>query len=249
MNRKVDILYFSATGNTKAVIAEIVEVLCKNEIEVRKQSLCAPYEHTAGSELLFAFPVNSQAVSPFLWKALNALPEGKGDKAYVVLTMNESAAILAPLYKLLEKKGYRPAGCTEIRMPNNLLLGTNDIDTFSRLPSGKEQAKQFAGQIITNTAQWKETQKGSGFVSFLSRETGLPWFTMRLINKLDIDKGKCTKCGQCIKECPVHNIKMAEFPQHLGNCQFCMHCGAVCPNQAVTLKNKPQCQIRRTESS
>ncbi len=245
MGRKIDILYYSATGNTETVVAEIVDILHKNLIEVSKRSLCEPYEHTEGNELLLAFPINSQAVSPFILKALKALPEGNGDKAYVVLTMNESAAMLTPLYTMLLKKGYQPTGCAEISMPNNLLLGTDH--TLDRLPGGIDQARQFAEQIVTHTTEWKELKKGSAFVSFLSRETGLPWFTMRLLNRLDVDKDKCTKCGLCVKECPVHNIKMMDFPKHLGNCQFCMHCGAVCPNKAVTIKNKPQCQIRKTQ--
>lgn len=245
MSRKMDILYFSATGNTEVVVTAIEKILCENQIEVSKKSLCEPYEHTQGRELLLAFPVNSQAVSPFIWNALKALPAGKGEKVNVVITMNESAAILNPLHKLLVKKGYQPIGCMEISMPNNLLLGSDD--TIERLSIGKEQAKKFAMQIVTNETEWKENKKGSVFVSFLSRKTVLPWFTMRLINKLDVDKDKCIKCGQCVKACPVHNIKMEEFPKHLGNCQFCMHCGAICPNHAVTLKNNPKCQIRKTE--
>lgn len=246
MSSEIDILYYSATGNTETVITEILQVLQNNKIKVQKFSLCQKYDHLEGRDLLLAFPINSQAVSPFIWKALKALPEGKGENVYVVLTMNESASILGPLYKLLQKKGFNPVGCSEISMPNNLLLGPYD-DTLSRLPSAKEQARQFANQIVTHTTQWKETKKGSSFVSFLSRETSLPWVTMRLVNKLVVDKNKCTKCGQCIKDCPVSNIKMAEFPKHLGNCQFCMHCGANCPKHAITLKNKPQCYIRKTK--
>lgn len=245
MTRKIDVLSFSATGNTELVVKNISDTLKENGIEVGHQSLTVPYIHNEGTELLLAFPVNSQAVSPFIWKALKALPEGNKDKAYVVITMNESAAILKPLYKLLTKKGYQPVGCMEISMPNNLMLGPDE--TIDRLSAGTLQARRFAELLVKNETEWKETKKGSAFVSFLSRKTVLPWISMRMINKLDVDKDKCTKCGLCAKACPVENIKMEDYPVHGNQCQFCMHCGAVCPNKAVILKNNPKCQIRQTK--
>lgn len=242
MNKKMDVIYFSGTGNTEMVVNHIIQILQDKNIEVCKKSASSPYEHKKGTELLLAFPINSQAVSPYIWRFMKNLPEGMGDQVHVVVTLNESAAILKPLNKLLKKKGYLPQSTVEISMPNNMLVGEDT--TANRLKSAIKAAEQFAKELVENQTTWKEEKKGSAFVSFLSRKTVLPWITMRLVNKIETDESKCTKCGLCVKECPVHNIRMEDIPIHLNQCQFCMHCGAVCPNGAVRFKGKPDYHIR-----
>ncbi|NLG04402.1 MAG: 4Fe-4S dicluster domain-containing protein [Clostridia bacterium] len=241
-NRKIDVICFSGTGNTRLVIDKITSILRENNMEVCMKSEREPYTHEKGRELLLAFPINSQSVSPYIWKYINSLPDGNQDPIHVVLTMNESASIIWPLKKVLEKKNYQPKGIIEISMPNNMLLGSDT--TSERMPAAISKAEQFAQDFINQKEVWEEHLKGSAFVSFLSRDTVLPWVTMRMFNKLIADPAKCTKCGLCVKECPVNNIRMDEFPVHLNHCDFCMHCGAVCKNDAVTVKGRPSCHIR-----
>lgn len=243
MHRKMDMICFSGTGNTEKIVTRVAEHLTRNEINVEKKEIGSKYTPEVNGELLLAFPVNAQAVSPYIWKYFKAMPEGKGTKVHVVVTMNESAVILSPLKKMLLKKGYVPQGAVEISMPNNLVMGEDT--TAERWKDALVSADQFAEAIVRDTEAWNETKKGSVFVSALSRRTVLPWFGMRLFNKLVTDSEKCIQCGKCVKECPVQNIKMANgIPTHKGNCQFCMHCGAVCPNDAVRVKGRPQCYIR-----
>lgn len=245
MKRKIDIICFSSTGNTKLVTDIIANSLANNDFTVNRVSVKNDYVHEKGTELLLAFPVNSQAVSPYIWKFFKLLPDGCGDKVHVVVTLNETAVILNPLKKLLDKKGYVPQGAAEISMPNNLLVGPDT--TFNRLQNAENAATRFADSIINNSDLWNEDKKGSAFVSFLSRKTSLPWVSMRIFNKLEVDTEKCIKCGLCVKECPVNNIRMEDFPVHLNKCQFCMHCGAVCKKRAVHIKGRPQYQIRNIE--
>lgn len=242
MNRRIRVVCFSGTGNTELVVERIVNVLTSRGIDVYWNHESSINDHFEESELLLAFPVNSQAVSPYIWKYLKSLPDGKGRKVNVVVTLNESAAILTPLRRLLEKKGYVPQGAIEISMPNNLVIGVDT--TKDRLKEAIVQAESFADSLVKDFASWSEKMKGSSFVSFLARETVLPWVTMRILNKLEVDKDKCIKCGLCVKECPVHNIRMEEFPIHMNKCEFCMHCGAVCKNKAVHIKGKPSYYIR-----
>jgi ferredoxin len=242
MSRKIDVVCFSGTGNTSLIVNYIVNILNEKGIEVRQKLWTEPYIPKEGNELILAFPANSQAVSPYVWKYIKRLPGGNGNKVYALITLNESAAILSPLRKLLLKKKYVPQGAVEISMPNNLVTG--DDNTHKRLKDAFIKAGHFALDLINGNLSWKECNKGSAFVSFLSRNTVLPWVAMRMLFKLEVDERKCTKCGLCIKECPVKNIKMADFPVHMGKCEFCMRCGAFCKNGAVYIKGKPNLKIR-----
>lgn len=245
MKREIDVICFSGTGNTKRIVDIVIDVLEKNDITINHISERESYIHEAGKEVLIAFPINSQSVSPYVWKYLKALPDGMGDKIHVVATLNESQAILTPLKKILIKKNYVPQSAIEISMPNNMLIGPDT--TYERLPEAKVQAEKFANDLVDGNTIWKEEKKGSAFVSFLSRDTILPWMTMRMFNKLEINEDKCKKCGLCVKECPVKNIRMEEFPVHQNKCQFCLRCGAVCKNGAVCFKGKSEFKIRNEE--
>ncbi len=188
MKREIDVICFSGTGNTKRVVDRMIDILNQNDITINQISERNPYVHEKGREILLAFPINSQAVSPYIWKYIKALPDGTGDKIHVVVTLNASEAILTPLKKILIGKHYEPQGAIEISMPNNLLAGPDT--TYQRLQAAKVQAEKFANDMVLDQDTWKEEKKGSAFVSFLSRDTILPWVTMRMFNQLETDTEK-----------------------------------------------------------
>jgi ferredoxin len=43
----------------------------------------------------------------------------------------------------------------------------------------------------------------------------------------------CTKCGICVKICPVNNIQMADKPEFQHRCIHCMACIQNCPIKAL----------------
>ncbi len=55
-----------------------------------------------------------------------------------------------------------------------------------------------------------------------------------------IDEKNCTRCGQCVADCPARVISMAGdvpfiVPEKEGGCYRCQHCLAVCPTGAVSI--------------
>jgi nitroreductase/NAD-dependent dihydropyrimidine dehydrogenase PreA subunit len=58
-----------------------------------------------------------------------------------------------------------------------------------------------------------------------------------------IDREKCSKCGECVKDCPVGIIVMdQDFPRidadKADRCLQCQHCLTVCPTGAVSILGK-----------
>lgn len=74
------------------------EVFVSNEIKVEWRGIEEGFGSVLSGELMIglAFPANSQSVSPLVWRFIKALPDGGGTKAFVILTLNESAAVLCP---------------------------------------------------------------------------------------------------------------------------------------------------------
>lgn len=52
----------------------------------------------------------------------------------------------------------------------------------------------------------------------------------------NVNKETCTACTQCIKDCPVGDIILADGSAHIKNkaCIKCAHCVAICPTASVS---------------
>lgn len=197
----------------------------------------------------FAFPANSQAASPVVWKFFTKLPEVSNIKVFIITTLNESAFIKAPLYKILKKKGFIPTANRSFSMPNNLVVSNIDEKQDNeRMAAALKESAVFAQMIASGEESYNTKDNGSSFVSFLSRNTVLPWIFMRLLFKLEVDSVKCNNCGLCIKNCPSGNIKAGKFPLHKGRCEFCMRCAAYCPNRSVYIKGRKDIIIKRVSA-
>ena len=57
----------------------------------------------------------------------------------------------------------------------------------------------------------------------------------------EINKMNCTRCGQCVAECPARIISLSEdgYPaivsEKKGSCYKCQHCLAICPTGSVSI--------------
>lgn len=120
MNRHIKFYYFSGTGNTEFVASYAVQSLRKIGAQITLRSIEKGYVFSnTVHEIWMAFPVNSQFVSPFIWRFIKSLPFCNGINVYVIVTLNESAYALEPLYSHLKHEGYVPVAACEVSMPNN----------------------------------------------------------------------------------------------------------------------------------
>lgn len=250
MYKKIDIYYFSGTGNTILALGKMDEVFKEKGVE----TACYPIEKSGipsppapGTALGLAFPASTQSTMPFIWNFFKKLPRVENVPVFMIMTMNEGAGVTGSLYKLLKRKGYIPVGAAEISMPQNALPEDFDeTQTAERMEKSSRMAREFAHNLLEEKTVWKKENSGNAFVAFLSRATPLPWISMRLIFKIATEKNSCNKCGLCIRECPVQNIKeqTAGELRHGNNCQFCMRCIAGCPKQAVKTSGKKPLHVR-----
>lgn len=248
MKMKIALYYFSGTGNTKCLVDRLAHILRPHGIELSVFPLEKGFHELEGGceHIIFAFPANSQAVSPFIWQFFRSLPKAKGTEVDILITLNESTYVLKPLEALLKRKGYVPMSVTEISMPNNMLTEpANDAADKVRIETAFQDLELFAKSIVIDRPYRHPAKKGSFFVSFLARNTGLPSMSMRRIFVLQIRNDLCTRCGLCVRECPVGNIEMGDVPKRLNRCELCMKCLADCPEKAIFFKGKENMIVRK----
>ena len=173
MNRHIEFYYFSGTGNTEFITSYAVQALRKIGAQINLRPIEKGYiSHDTIHEIWIAFPVNAQFVSPFIWRFIKSLPVGNGINVYAIVTLNESAYVLEPLYSHLKHKGYMPVAACELSMPNNMVTSIFDQKlNHERIDAACEKLSQFVLDYSNGNHLWKSEFRGSKLTSFLSRET------------------------------------------------------------------------------
>ncbi len=238
---KIEIFYFSGTGNTLLITKAIKDVFEKHNINVilTKMEKTNPKEINKQHIIGLAFPVAMQGTFPLVWNFVRKLPNTKGTEIFMVDTLKEfSGGIVGPLKRLLKNKGYKTIGAKEILMPGNLLRRNINPEKDNKvIDKGIQKAKEYANAIIKKKAKWHRLPFLSDFLSLVSRSKR-PWKLLRRLYPLVVDRKKCVKCGICARLCPVDNIEMADYPLHKDKCQYCMRCISFCNEKAISINNK-----------
>jgi ferredoxin len=236
--RQIDFYYFSGTGNTLLVVKKMRDVFIRHGIKTNLYQIekTDPQKMNLNLTIGLAFPVACFSTYPFVWKFLKALPQTKGTNVFMVDTLGgASGGIVGPLKKILKKKGYNTIGAAEIQMPGNIFYVQNESNNRKIIEKGLLKAEKYATDLINGKSKWSHVPILSDIVYFASI------FIMKMWNwdwgqnlfKFKVNKPKCTKCGICVKLCPVKNIEMQEYPVYGMKCQYCLRCVSFCPEQAV----------------
>lgn len=237
----MDFYYFSGTGNTLLIVKKMRDVFEKKGIQVNLRRIegsdtnDVDPEHTIG----LGFPVAELSTYRLVWDFVKALPEVHGTPIFMVDTLGGiSGGIVGPMQKIVKKKGYYPLGAKEITMPPNIFYIQNDKACQKKVERGLLKAEEYALDIIKGRSKWGRVPTLSDIVFCISR-AGLRLTKSDLNQKLlhlKINKDKCSKCGICVKLCPVGNITMTEegYPEHGSNCEYCLRCTSFCPQKAIS---------------
>ncbi|WP_022663631.1 4Fe-4S binding protein [Desulfospira joergensenii] len=59
-------------------------------------------------------------------------------------------------------------------------------------------------------------------------------FSYRPLFRRQVEKKKCTECGQCLRHCPMEAIDPGYMEVDTGSCMVCRSCETICPDQAVS---------------
>ncbi len=234
----IDLYYFSGTGNTLFVVKVMRNFFVKQGLNVnlfhleKSDPLKINPAHTIG----LAFPVAVQSTYPLVWQFIRQLPQAKGTTVFMVDTLaGFSGGMVGPLKRILKKKGYHPLAAKEIIMPNNFLRKKIDsVKIEKKISRAMEKAEKFAQALFEGKGRWWRVPLFSDLL-YLFSISRWPWNYMRKSLPLKSDQTKCTKCGLCVRLCPIENISLPEYPRFADSCQLCMRCFSFCPTGAITI--------------
>jgi ferredoxin/flavodoxin len=241
-------LYFSGTGNTKAVIDAFLKL--NHEDEITMTSIEADLDFDAlikASDMItIGYPIYVSMMplimSDFLLRHKTSFT---GKKIITVVTqMMFSGDGGALAYRLLKDVNVRLVHSIHINTPNNIsdmrILSTKTVqETEKKMSKATKKIQRIyhqmtAGHQIRHGMRWYS--RCLGFV--LQRAYVKPFFE-DMKTKLTIDQEACIHCNKCLEICPTHNLE----DDHgrittKGVCTICYRCVNACPVQAITLLGK-----------
>jgi ferredoxin/flavodoxin len=235
---RINVCYFSGTGNTAWVVGQLVQRLgdlgdlaqafsCE---EVEPQDECL----LDGDMLGIAFPVHGSWAPANFRAFLDALPAVNGLPLFAVACAGYAGGDAAwYATRPLVAKGYQPFLYANVFMPNNLLYPV----------PGPEQAQKTVGKAslkITRLASLIHAQRRHvegvhpwGWLIGLLQRPLAPPVERWMRRRLQADEG-CNHCGWCAEHCPVGNIRVTADEVRFGDaCILCMRCFHQCPQHAI----------------
>ena len=235
------ILYFSGTGNSRYV-AQIIN----SEIADKLVSI---NEYLQNNQLIKVDDELIVVVCPtYAWRIPRVVEtfiknsEFKiNSKIYFVMTCGSGIANASKyLVQLSKQKHLAYMGLAKVVMPENFITMFKAPDDPQKIIARSVGFVLELAQIIKAEQYFGET-KVSIIDRFLSSLVNRIFYPLFVKAKGFYVNDKCIGCGQCVKLCPLNNLKMVQGkPVWSNQCTQCMACIGGCAKQAIEYRNKTQ---------
>ena len=262
MKKRIRAMYFSGTNTTAKVTSAVAYKmwqLMEKEGCVKAENIdFTPaaardkiYSFDEDDIVVFGTPVIAGRVPNVLLKFLDTLDGGGAMAVPIVLYGNRNFDdALIELRNILEDKGFHTvAGAAfigEHSFSKTLAAERPDAEDMKTAESFASAAADKISDIIAkaggDNGKISKILEAAGPVKVDGEEPLRPYYKPRdrkgnHINILKVipklDSSKCTKCGICVKACPMGSIKEAAPGVVDGICIKCCGCVKKCPEQAL----------------
>lgn len=243
MRRRVNAMYFSATGTTEKVVSAIATVLAEtiaDDAAVTKIDFTLPAarrEAVSFSEddlVVIGVPVYAGRVPNVLLDYLNAISGGGAWVVPVVLYGNRNYDdALVELTDILGARGFRVvaggAFVGEHSFSKILAQGRPDADDMTLI-------RHFADKIVTKVVGEEPLSpvaiKGNRPYRAYYRPQNSEGVLVNIRKVTPKTNADCTDCKLCVAVCPMGSIDPEDVSILNGICIKCGACIKICPAQA-----------------
>lgn len=242
---KINILYFSGTGNTQYVGDYLAKKLKNEKHIVKINSIDENPTVDADVDLLIIGGPNYASNVPeklLKWVVKN-VPKNKSNAiVYCTSAGTVNAHGVDSLENKLKKKGYNIVSKETYTMPRNFYFGKYPQNTDDEIHQILNQTNYQLDQLLNNIKFNNYKHKNKPTDSILKLDFFAKLFNLiaKFIGKSFSVDDSCIKCGKCINNCPKANIsydknKKVKFGY---DCMACMRCIHNCPKHSISYNNK-----------
>lgn len=237
------LLYFSATGNSKALATALSDATHDERlIDLAQYTLADSIDITLneGEALGFVFPIYGWSLPTIVKESLNKLRSNatRSTYTYVAVTCGDDCGMAEiHIRKALKGAGLSLCAGFSINMPDcYICLPGFDVD-----PDDERKAKLSSFYSAVRTMATAISRKENvinikrGALPYTKTYVLGGLFRRFLITPKPFHStDACTGCGRCATVCPLHNITLADQRPQWGNhCATCLACYHHCPTRAI----------------
>lgn len=244
------ILYFSGTGNSKAVAQTLAGTLGETSLPIRPSMRRGMIEIPSDdTHLIWVFPVYSWGVPPYLLDVIRSV-EFNGMKPamlhHAVVTCGDDCGLADRMWrKAMLSRGWMTGCIASVQMPNNYVsMKGFDVDSKAveaeKLNAYPKRVAEIARMIEQSDSTGEYlTDIVRGSCAWIKTKVIYPWFVRHAMNPAKFSvSDSCIGCGKCARWCPLKNITMSgtgttSRPGWGKDCAGCLGCYHICPTHAI----------------
>lgn len=240
---KIELKYFSGTGNSWKILDTCREVFIKNLhtatiSPIKNNEQLSPDTDITG----FCFPVYAFGIPRICRRYLKQLPQfEKPKKVFVIITAgkkDESGFSVKECVNILRKKNCQIIYSDVVEMPINWTTYMNPPskqEAQTIIDKGIQQAREISSDIIKGIHKYHSYNIPHDYGIFrLYRE----YYSFKYLGLQNMWRSfkvydNCNGCGLCEKICPTQSIRIVNKPVWSSSCEQCMRCVNFCPEEAI----------------
>lgn len=238
------IIWFSGTGNSRWVAERLALLLNERMVSAAEALTTRPEDLritlARGERLGFVFPTYSWGPAPVITEViqkmeLSCLP----DYCFMVTTCGDDVGLeVEIIQRELMRKGVTLNSAFSVTMPNNYInMKGFDVDPDIVREEKLHAAPKRVEQVAINIAEGRNVvDVVKGKWAWVKSRVIRPWFVRNAMSdkRFRVLSDACTRCGACEKNCPMHNISIANGEvKWNGRCAMCLNCLHRCPARAI----------------
>lgn len=237
------IFWFSGTGNSRWVAEQLARQLNDRLISIADAISAAEYRYTiaADERLGFVFPIHSWGPAPIVLRFIKQMHiDGYSTSTYtwMACTCGDECGHAVVLW---QKALGRITGnaAFSVQMPNTYIcLPGFDVDAPDVVTRKLAAAEPRVEHIALSIAQRRcAIDVVEGPKATLKSRVVYPLFKHygHSDRAFKVNTAVCTRCGTCVKACPVGNVAIDESgtPRWHHRCELCLACIHACPQRAI----------------
>ncbi|HNW52565.1 MAG TPA: EFR1 family ferrodoxin [Prolixibacteraceae bacterium] len=240
---KIELRYFTGTGNSLKVLKSCADCFAEKGAEVHLSSITLG-ENIGEADLIgFCFPVYAFGIPRICRKYLKSLKRFKqSQQAFVLITAgsaDESGLSVMESERILRKKNGSVIYSAVVEMPINWIVSMNPPTREEAVPiieKGVAQARKIAEDLLNGINQHHRFNypKRYSRLGFYKDYLLFKYLGIYNLWRMYEVNSSCNGCGLCSRICPVRGIEMvSRKPVWNSRCEQCMRCVNCCPNEAI----------------
>lgn len=237
------IFCFSGTGNSRYIARRIAEAT--QDVTVDLNVKIKERDHSqlqTGRDIIVVAPT-------YAWRLPHIVSEWLGkteligaERLWFVMDCGSEIGNAAEYNRrLAEQKHLCYMGTAQIIMPENYIAMFNAPEPMEA-EKIVEKAEPDIVRVIESIRAGREFQapRNNIYARVMSGLVNPIFYRVIVKSAAFRAKDTCTACGQCVKSCPLNNIKLGEDGKPLwgSDCTHCMACICYCPAEAIEYGKK-----------